>query len=86
MWDIHFVKEQIALKQDLINDKDDFIREADFSRDLTEIVESRRRLVNQLVKLQVIELEMEKSATMSDMDLYIAQKASVYALIEEYKS
>tara|TARA_B100000963_G_scaffold17486_1_gene13397 strand:- start:2730 stop:2993 length:264 start_codon:yes stop_codon:yes gene_type:complete len=85
MWTLSYVKEQIGIKQIQIQDKDAFIREADYDRDLSECVAKRHALDIQLVKLEVIYLEMQKCEAMTDMELLIAQKKSVYNLIREYK-
>lgn len=86
MWDIDFVNEMIATKQDLISDKEDFIREADFSRDLTDSVKSRAVLLERLAKLEEIRDEMEKCDATESMNDYISQKALVYTLIQAYKA
>ena len=86
MWDIDFVNEMIATKQDLISDKEDFIREADFSRDLTDSVKSRAVLLERLAKLEEIRDEMEKCSATNTMNDYISQKALVYTLIQAYKA
>ena len=86
MWDIDFVNEMIATKQDLISDKEDFIREADFSRDLTESVKSRAVLLERLSKLEEIRDEMKKCNATDSMNDYISQKALVYTLIQAYKA
>lgn len=86
MWDIDFVNEMIATKQDLISDKEDFIREADFSRDLTDSVKSRAVLLERLAKLEEIRDEMKKCNATDSMNDYISQKALVYTLIQAYKA
>ena len=86
MWDIEFVNEMIATKQDLISDKEDFIREADFSRDLTDSVKSRAVLLERLAKLEEIRDEMKKCNATDSMNDYISQKALVYTLIQAYKA
>ena len=86
MWTIDFVKEMIATKQEQISDKEDFIREADFSRDLTEPVKSRAALIERLTKLEEIREEMEKCSATNTMNDYISQKALVYTLIQAYKA
>ena len=86
MWDIDFVNEMIATKQDLISDKEDFIREADFSRDLTDSVKSRAVLLERLAKLEKIRDEMKKCNATDSMNDYISQKALVYTLIQAYKA
>ena len=86
MWTIDFVKEMIATKQEQISDKEDFIREADFSRDLTESVKSRAALLERLSKLEEIGDEMDKCISTEDTNDYISQKAFVYTLIQAYKA
>ena len=86
MWTIDFVKEMNATKQEQISDKEDFIREADFSRDLTESVKSRAALLERLSKLEEIRDEMEKCNATDSMNDYISQKALVYTLIQAYKA
>jgi hypothetical protein len=86
MWTIDFVLETIQLKQDMIRDKEDFIREAEYSRDLTDAVRSRAHMLERLTKLEEIRDEMKKCEETSAMNDYIAQKALVYTLIEKYKS
>lgn len=86
MWDIDFVNEMIATKQNLISDKEDFIREADFSRDLTDSVKSRAVLLERLAKLEEIRDEMKKCNATDSMNDYISQKALVYTLIQAYKA
>ena len=86
MWTIDFVKEMIATKQEQISDKEDFIREADFSRDLTDSVKSRAVLLERLSKLEEIRDEMEKCNATESMNDYISQKALVYTLIQAYKA
>ena len=86
MWNIDFVNEMIATKQELIADKENFIREADFSRDLTESVKSRAVLLERLTKLEEIREEMEKCSATNTMNDYISQKALVYTLIQAYKA
>ena len=86
MWDIDFVNEMIATKQDLISDKEDFIREAAFSRDLTDSVKSRAVLLERLAKLEEIRDEMKKCNATDSMNDYISQKALVYTLIQAYKA
>ena len=76
----------IATKQDLISDKEDFIREADFSRDLTDSVKSRAVLLERLAKLEEIRDEMKKCNATDSMNDYISQKALVYTLIQAYKA
>ena len=75
MWNIDFVNEMIATKQELISDKEDFIREADFNRDLTESVKSRAVLLERLTKLEEIREEMEKCSATNTMNDYISQKS-----------
>jgi hypothetical protein len=86
MWTIDFVKEMIATKQEQISDKEAFIREADFSRDLTDCVKSRAVLLERLTKLEEIREEMEKCSATNTMNDYISQKALVYTLIQAYKA
>ena len=86
MWTIDFVKEMIATKQEQISDKEDFIREADFSRDLTDSVKSRAVLLERLAKLEEIRDEMKKCNATDSMNDYISQKALVYTLIQAYKA
>ena len=86
MWTIDFVNEMIATKQEQISDKEDFIREADFSRDLTDSVKSRAVLLERLSKLEEIRDEMEKCNATESMNDYISQKALVYTLIQAYKA
>ena len=86
MWNIDLVNDMIANKQEVIADKEDFIREADFSRDLTECVKSRAVLLERLSKLEEIREEIEKCSKTDNMDDYIAQKALVYTLIQAYKA
>ena len=86
MWDIDFVNEMIATKKDVISDKEAFIREADFSRDLTDSVKSRAVLLERLSKLEEIRDEMKKCNATDSMNDYISQKALVYTLIQAYKA
>ena len=86
MWDLDFVNEMIATKKDVISDKEDFIREADFSRDLTDSVKSRAVLLERLAKLEEIRDEMKKCNATDSMNDYISQKALVYTLIQAYKA
>ncbi len=86
MWNPDYVKDMITMKSDQVSDKDAFIREADFNRDLVEVVNSRANLLAQLTALEEIRDEMAKCEEMADMNAYIAQKALVYTLIESYKS
>jgi len=86
MWNLDFVLETLQLKQDMIRDKEDFIREAEFSRDLTDAVRSRAHMLERVTKLEEIRDEIKKCNDTSDMNDYIAQKALVYSLIEKYKA
>ena len=86
MWDLDFVNEMIATKKDVISDKEAFIREADFSRDLTDSVKSRAVLLERLAKLEEIRDEMKKCNATDSMNDYISQKALVYTLIQAYKA
>lgn len=86
MWNLDFVNEMIADKQNRISDDEAFIREADFSRDLTDTVNSRAALLQRLTKLEEIRAEMEKCSAINNMNDYISQKALVYTLIQAYKA
>lgn len=86
MWTLDFVLETIQLKQDMVSDKDRFIREAEYSRDLTDAVLSRARMLERITKLEEIRDEIKKCDFITDMNDYIAQKALVYTLIESYKA
>ena len=86
MCTIAFVNEMIATKQNQISDKEAFIREADFNRDLTDCVKSRAVLLERLTKLEEIREEMEKCSATNTMNDYISQKALVYTLIQAYKA
>lgn len=86
MWTLDYVNDLIATKQSLIADKDAFIREADFNRDLTECVKSRAFQLERLTKLEEIRTEMETCNATNCMNDYISQKALVYTLIQAYKA
>ena len=85
MWDINFVAEMLSDKQDQLADKDEFIRESDFSRDLRQAVLSRQYLVKRISLLEEIRDQMVKCNNLADMNEYIDQKALVYTLIQAYK-
>ena len=86
MWDLNYVNDMINLKSEMIQDKDNFIREADFNRDITQCVVSRSNLLMQLTKLEEIRDEIQKCLDLEDMNDYIAQFGLVHGLIESYKA
>lgn len=86
MWNLDYVNDMINLKSEMIQDKDNFIREADFNRDITQAVLSRGNLLQQLTKLEEIRDEIQKCLDLEDMNEYISQFALVYGLIESYKA
>lgn len=85
MWNIQFVEDTLNDKLDQLKDKDIFIRDCDFSRDLRQAVLSRQSLVQKINDLEEIRDEIRKCMGIEDMNDYIAQKALVYTLIEKYK-
>jgi hypothetical protein len=86
MWNLDIVNEMIATKQDIISDKEAFIIEADFDRDLTDCVKSRAALLERLTKLEEIRDEIAKCMSTDDTNDYISQKALVYTLIQAYNA
>ena len=72
-------------KLDQLKDKDIFIRDCDFSRDMRQTVLNRQKLVQKINDLEEIRDEMRKCIAIEEMNEYIAQKALVYTLIEKYK-
>ncbi len=86
MWNFDYVNDLIVTKQQQVHDKEDFIREADFNRDLTECVKSRALLLEHITKLEEIRDGISKCLSIDDTNDYIAQKASVYTLIQAYKT
>ena len=79
--------------QDLINDysvqleeRETFMKEADFSANLTGSEVERQRLVSRIKMLSDIKAGMTKCDTLENMDAYVDHKAYVYRLINEYKA
>jgi hypothetical protein len=79
--------------QDLINDysvqleeRETFMREADFSANLTSSQVERQRLVTRIKMLSDIKEGMTKCDTLENMDAYVDHKAYVYKLINDYKA
>ena len=85
MWTIDLVRELIDMKRDQIKESEDFIKEADFDRDITAQVKRRESLLISLGKLEEIEEWIIKTQECGDMNDYIAHKAYTYQLIEQYK-
>jgi|TARA_R100001510_G_C7647534_1_gene204859 c-di-GMP-related signal transduction protein len=86
MWNIDYVNDMINVKSELIQDKESFIREVDFNRDITQAVLSRSNLLQQVTQLEEIRDEMQKCLDHEDTNEYISQFALVYTLIEKYKA
>lgn len=85
MWNIRYVEDTLKDKLDILKDKDIFIRDCDYSRDMTQTVLNRQKLVQKINDLEEIRDEMRKCVAIEDMNEYIAQKALVYTLIQKYK-
>ena len=85
MWNIQYVEDTLKDKLDILKDKDIFIRDCDYSRDMTQTVLNRQKLVQKINDLEEIRDEMRKCVAIEDMNEYIAQKALVYTLIQKYK-
>lgn len=86
MWNLDYVNDLIAVKGDMIRDKEIFIREVDFNRDITKAVQSRSNLLKHLTQLEEIRHEMTKCLELGDTNEYISQFTLVYSLIEKYKA
>ncbi len=86
MWDLNYVNDMINLKSEMIQDKETFIREVDFNRDITKAVKSRSNLLKHLTQLEEIRDEMTKCLELEDTNEYISQFTLVYSLIEKYKA
>ena len=78
--------------QDLINDytvqlkeRETFMKEADFSANLTRSEVERQRLVMRISMLSDIAARMAKCDTLENMEEYVTQKAYIYKLINDYK-
>lgn len=85
-WDLKRVRDTLNLQQETLAERDAYIRAAEFSRDLRDIVRSREDLLDRMALLQEIHDEMVKCEGLTDMNDYIAQKALVYTLIDKFKA
>ena len=99
MWTITYTKELISDKQCQLQDRESYMRDADFSTNLVSSEKKRQRLITDITKLEEILKEMNEcnsiatcldsgevlSALKHTMNDYVAQKALVYTLIEKYK-
>ena len=84
-WDLQRVEDTIRMQEDALADKNQVIRDADFSKDLRAYVLSRDSLLDRMAMMKEIRDEMVKCNGMEDMNDYIAQKALVYTLIQKFK-
>jgi len=99
MWTITYTSELITDLQCQLQDRESYMREADFSTNLVSSEKKRQRLITDITRLEEILKEMNEcnsiatcldsgevlSALKHTMNDYVAQKALVYTLIEKWK-
>jgi len=89
MWTITYTSELITDLQCQLQDRESYMREADFSTNLVSSEKRRQVLIVDITRLEEILKEMQKctalTVSMATMNDYVAQKALVYTLIEKYK-
>jgi predicted component of type VI protein secretion system len=99
MWTITYTSELITDLQCQLQDRESYMREADFSTNLVSSEKRRQELIVDITRLEEILKEMNEcnsmatcldsrevlSALKHTMNDYVAQKALVYTLIEDYK-
>jgi len=97
MWNISYTKSEIAEYKQQLTSLEDFMRNADFSTNLSQAEKNRQKLLARLNKLEEIHTAMHKCTEMegavkpngelmTTMDDYIAQKSLVYNLIQAYSA
>ena len=89
MWTISYTQDLITDLQCQLQDRESYMRDADFSTNLVSSEKKRQVLISDITRLEEILKEMNKCAALEDsmdsMNDYVAQKALVYTLIEKYK-
>jgi len=89
MWTIIYTSELISDLQCQLQDRESYMREADFSTSLVSSEKKRQVLMSDISRLEEILREMNKCKALEtgtdNMNDYVAQKALVYTLIEKYK-
>tara|TARA_R100000951_G_scaffold15550_1_gene12257 strand:+ start:673 stop:969 length:297 start_codon:yes stop_codon:yes gene_type:complete len=86
MWTPNYTQDLITDYSMQLEERETFMKEADFSTNLTAAEVERQRLVTRIKMLSAIKEGMTKCATLNNMDAYVDQKAYVYKLINEYKT
>ena len=88
MWNIPYTQDLISDLQCQLQDRESYMRDADFSTNLVSSEKKRQVLISDITRLEEILKEMNKCLALGDsgsMNDYVAQKALVYTLIEKYK-
>lgn len=84
MWNLDFVEETLEMQRVQLEQIDEYIRQADYSRDMTEQVKTRQVVLGRFTALEEIRDEMTACEKLEEMNDIIAQKALVYTLIQKY--
>tara|TARA_R100001440_G_scaffold48277_1_gene68140 strand:+ start:1078 stop:1356 length:279 start_codon:yes stop_codon:yes gene_type:complete len=84
MWNLDFVEETLEMQREQLEQIDQYIRMADYQRDMTEQVKIRQDLLNKHTALEEIRDEMTACEKLEEMNDIISQKALVYTLIQKY--
>ena len=84
MWNLDFVEETLEMQRQQLEQIDQYIRMADYQRDMTEQVKIRQDLLNKHTALEEIRDEMTACEKLEEMNDIISQKALVYTLIQKY--
>jgi predicted component of type VI protein secretion system len=84
MWNLDFVEETLEMQRQQLEQIDQYIRMADYQRDMTEQVKIRQDLLNKHTALEEIRDEMAACEKLEEMNDLISQKALVYTLIQKY--
>jgi len=84
MWNLDFVEETLETQREQLHNIEEYIRAADYQRDMTEQVKIRQELLNKHTALEEIRDEMTACEKLEEMNDLISQKALVYTLIQKY--
>lgn len=85
MWTPNYAQDLITDYSMQLKERETFMKEADFSSNLTTSQVERQRLVTRIKMLSTIKEGMDKCDALDNMDAYVDHKAYVYKLINEYK-
>jgi hypothetical protein len=86
MWTPNYTQDLIDDYSMQLEERETFMKEADFSANLTGSEVERQRLVSRIKMLSDIKEGMTKCGTLENMDAYVDHKAYVYKLINDYKA